>query len=448
VTQKDRFPKVFASVFTAVMLVLYMPGLVGLHWNGTFSNLQGLWHDFMFRVNRDSLKPGDPRLILLALDDETGQKYGFPLPRATYAPALDRMKSLGVDTVIFDVMFFEKRDGDAQLAAATKRFGRVVHLFAFTEGDASEKPSLPIAELRKATRFFGSPNVDYLRLADGHIRTFQLFRPDVEDPIRGKAPVTSAAAAALAAYQNKSVDEEIADYGDAERVVNYRNPAKWPLHEVGKDSGLMLESPFRRISMRDLLDVKLSTGQRAALKGSIVVIGSTSLGYYDKFPTAFSDDPGAEFHLVALDNMLHGDAMRAPFRAWTLLLIIGAVLLTYWLQRLPTAYGVGLAGASFVAWVAYAQWMFLHGTIVEFVRRRSPSSAPTSCSSRTARSPRARRRGRSRVSSGSSSRPRSSRTSRRTRRRSSSAARSASSRSSSSTSPTSRTSRKRWTPRS
>jgi len=365
---KARFPKIFASVFTALVLILYMPGLVGLRANGTFSNVQALWHDFLFKVNRDNLRPADPRLILLAVDDETVAKYGFPLPRIAYARALDKMKALGVDTVMFDVMFFEKREGDAELTASTKRFGKVVHLFAFTEGEAKAKPSLPIPELRKATRYFGSPNVDYLASADGHLRTFQLFRPGIDDPLRGKPPTVSFAAAALSAAQNVPIDDLIQQYGEDERVVNYRRPEDWKRHPGDKSPQATIDvSPYRRISALDLLDGTLAADQRAALKGAIVIVGSTTLGYYDKFPMAFGDAPGAEFHLHAIDNTLHGDAMRSPYRAWTLLLIIAAVLLTYWLQRLPTAYGAGLAGASFLSWVAYAQWAFRRGTIAEFV---------------------------------------------------------------------------------
>ena len=94
---KDRFPKIFASVYAILMLALYAPRLFGIPWNGSFTNVQTLWDDFLFRSSREDLKPGDKRLILLAVDEETGRQYGFPLPRAVYARALDQMKALGVD---------------------------------------------------------------------------------------------------------------------------------------------------------------------------------------------------------------------------------------------------------------------------------------------------------------------------------------------------------------
>ena len=384
---KDRFPKVFSWVYAAILLGLYMPMLFGIHRLGTFTNVQALWHDFMFQSRRASLNPGDKRLILLAVDDETGQKYGFPLPRLAYAQALDKMKALGVDTVIFDVMFFEKREGDAELAAATKRFGRVVHLFAFPEGVEAGKPDLPIPPLLKAGKFFGTPNVEYIRSIDGHLRTYELFA-DLPDPISGKPGSPSVAAAALSAHDGRTLEETRARYGDGERVISLRRPVRWPRHDAGAKSGFRdaqgvcaqfrpdakpadfdneICSPFRRVSMLDLMNGTLSPEQRDALKGAIVIVGSTALGYYDKFPTAFGDTPGPEFHLHALDNSLNGDPMSLPPRAFTLLGIVAAVMITYWLQKLPTSIGAALAAASFVGWVAFAFYMFRRGVIVEFV---------------------------------------------------------------------------------
>lgn len=388
---QDRFPKIFSWLYAVVLVGLYMPMLFGLGINGVFTNVQGLWHDFMFKVQRVELKPGDKRLILLAVDDETVRKHGFPLPRTEYAQALDKMKALGVDTVIFDVLFLEKQkpEVDAALADATKRFGRVVHLFAFPNSAAEGKPSLPIPALLKSGRYFGSPNVDYIRSTDDHIRTFQLFR-DLPDPVTGKPVAPSVAAAALAAHEGKSMEEIRATYGDDMRVINLRRPVHWDRHETGASAAADARpvecaqflreartdvktedeicSPFRRISMLDLLDGKLSPAQRDALKGSIVIIGSTALGFYiDKFPTAFGDAPGPELHLHAIDNSLNGDAMRSPLRLYTLLGLLAAVLLTYWLQKLPPSIGAASAGAAFLGWVLFAFWMFHRGVIVEFV---------------------------------------------------------------------------------
>src|SRR3989338_576160 len=98
-----RFAKIFIVFYTLFFIILYAPWLVGVHSNGAFARAQFVWQDSLFHRYAGSLKPGDPRLILIAVDDETGKKFGFPLPRAVYARALDKLKALGVRTVIFDV---------------------------------------------------------------------------------------------------------------------------------------------------------------------------------------------------------------------------------------------------------------------------------------------------------------------------------------------------------
>jgi adenylate cyclase len=372
VSAKNRFPRIFAVVFTVAFYFLYHPTWFGVPWNGIFYNVQGTWQDFMFRAHKNSLKPGDKRLILLAVDDESGKKYGFPLPRAVYAKALDRMKALGVNTVIFDVMFFEKRDGDAELAAATKRFGNVVHLYAFNES-VDSPPDLPIGALIKSGRFFGSPNVDYLRATDGHVRTFQLFRPEASNPFIKGFPAASVAAAAIAAYKGESLEALRAQVGTEKRYLTFRPPYQQARHEGprGGGSGVPLYSPYRHISLLDLLDGDLSADQKAALKGSIVIVGSTALGYYDSYPTAFEVEepsgPGAEIHLTAIDNVLNGDSMSLDPVVLTIPLILAAILLTYMLQGYSTALGTGLAGGVFLLWVIFAYWMFSRGVMIDFV---------------------------------------------------------------------------------
>jgi len=370
-TSKSRFPKIFCAVFSVVFLTLYIPRLFGLPFSGIFTSVRYVWHDFLFHVNLSAVKPGDPRLILLAVDVESGKEYGFPLPRVVYARALDKMRSLGVRTVLFDVMFFERREGDAELAAATKRFGRVIHLYAHSRkssaGDDRLDEHLPVPSLVKAGRYFGHPNIEFLLDNDGHIRSFQLFRPEALDPLNKGFHAASIEAVGLGAFLDKSLGEVLESYGDDEKVLNFRLPKDWPRHEV-KGGQETVFSAYRHISLPDLLSGNLSDGQRQALKGSIVIVGSTALGYYDKYPTPFTEGaPGAEYHLNVIDNLLNRDWMNCSSRALTLLLSLVAILLTYLLQRFSPALGAGLSAAISVSWAIYALWSFRRGVIVDFV---------------------------------------------------------------------------------
>ncbi|MDE2511533.1 MAG: adenylate/guanylate cyclase domain-containing protein, partial [Elusimicrobia bacterium] len=367
---KSRFPKIFTFVYGLAFLVLYLAGM--------FTSAHYVWVDRLFQMRPSNVKPADPRLTLLAVDEETGKKFGFPLPRAVYARALDKMKSLGVKTVAFDVLFFDPRPGDAELAAATRRFGRVVHLFSQEVDDTGAgvnvKNLMPVPQLRGATKYFGSPDVSHLLDGDGHLRSFQLIHPGAGDPFHPDLQAVSLAASALSAYLDKPVADVLATYGTEERGVNFRLPRPWLRHEK-RDEGQKnvknpddIETPFRRISMLDLLSGDLSADQLKALKGGLVVVGSTALGYFDHYPTPFSESsPAVEIHLNALDNELNGDAMRSS-PLWQTVLAIGvAIGLTYFLLYFSPAIGAGLAAGALAAWFAAALLLFKRGLIVEFV---------------------------------------------------------------------------------
>ena len=372
-----RFAKYFSIFFAILFLLFTHPRFVGVDSPGLFANFQNSWQDFMFKRSGASLKAGDPRLTMVAMDVETGKKYGFPLPRKVFVPMLDKFKELGVRVVVFDIMFFEPREGDAQLAAATARFGRVVHLFAQDLQETSHgvvtATSLPVPPLLKASKYVGHPNIDDLIDNDGHIRRFSLFRQGAPDPLHPTMSAASLEAATLAADQDKSIEQVYVEFGDAVRSLSFRLPKTWAAREK-RDSGKKIAnldvvySPYRRISLIDVLSGELTAEQSKALKGGIVIVGSTALGYYDHYPTPFVEQaPGAEFHLNAIDNALHNDAMRSPPRALTLLFVILAVLLAYLFQTVSAGIGAGLAVFSVVAWIAVAAVRFRHGYIVEFI---------------------------------------------------------------------------------
>ncbi len=372
-----RFAKIFSVVACLLFLVTTHPRFLGVEKPGVFTHFQNGWQDFMFNHSSGALKGADPRLILAAVDAETGKKYGFPLPRVVYAHMLDKLKALGVRVVIFDVMFFEPREGDAELAAATKRFGRVVHLFAQdlqpTDHGVVTTTTLPVPALLKSTKYIGHPNIDDLIDDDGHVRRFSMFREGAPDPLRPAFDAISLEVATLVADQDKTYEQVRDQFGNGIYSLNFRLPARWLAHEK-RDQGKnisnpeIVESPYRRISLLDILSGELTDAQRKVLNGGIVIVGSTALGYYDHYPTPFIDQaPGAEFHLNAIDNSLHGDPMRSSSRTVTLLLLILAFVITYFLQVIPAAYSAGVAGGTLLLWTVYSVVMFRRGFIVEFV---------------------------------------------------------------------------------
>ena len=65
------FPKRFCIVFCLLASIAYVPILVGIPSNGLFASMERVWHDLSFTLQGDSLKGGDERLILVAVDDES-----------------------------------------------------------------------------------------------------------------------------------------------------------------------------------------------------------------------------------------------------------------------------------------------------------------------------------------------------------------------------------------
>jgi adenylate cyclase len=367
VKTKLRFPLVFAAVFSAAAVFFYATGVVGFPFAAPLIGAEYAWYDAMFTLQGNSLPTGDPRLVFLAVDDATVHHFGFPLPRVAYAQALDRLKGLGVKTAAFDILFLEPRAGDAELTAATKRFGHVVHLFTTADIETGKNGSgqsseLPIPGLRRTAQYLGSPVLRQFLSADGHVRTYALFNGALRDPIRPGWASTSLAAAALASYLDVPLEEIEARYGTRVYGINYRRPTIRPLHEdpraVANDPNkLPVLSPYRMISMMDLLKGQLGPEQKKALKGSLVLIGSTSTGYFDHYPDPFSGStPGGEYHLNILDDVLNHDGL-IPTSHWYVVVLI---LLGAWAPLLLLALSpIASVGAALAILAAFV-WVPLH----------------------------------------------------------------------------------------
>ena len=390
----DRFPLVFCLLFTFVFFSLYWPGMLGMSVRGVFAHSEDVWVDLLFRWRAPKLTAADPRIILAAVDEETGKKYGFPLPRIVYARLLDKLKGYGVKAVTFDVLFFEKREGDAELEAATRRFGDVVHIYRFDEKivdvpghDAMQVIEMhePIPPLKKAARYLGYASVQNVLDPDGHLRKAQLFDLRIQDPRDINQMGANMDAVSVTALTGLPISELQARYADPRprpRFLNFRRPTEWLRHEKrdladkkeGKIANLStVSSAYRTISTLDLLGGDLTPAQRAALKGALVIIGSTAVGYYDHYPNPFDPTaPGMEFHANSIDNVIHEDFLNAASRLTMLLVLLAAIWLPLFLLRFPPVVSNGAVGGLLVFWIFFTYWTFCRGTRTEFV---SPSVA-------------------------------------------------------------------------
>ncbi|MDX6768510.1 MAG: adenylate/guanylate cyclase domain-containing protein [Elusimicrobiota bacterium] len=382
-SRKSRFPLYFLLAFTPLFVLFTYPRLLTLNLNGLFFHQEDVWQDFLHRLHQDALPPADPRLIVLAVDEETGKGKGFPLPRDLYAKALDRLKGYGVKTVVFDILFFEKRDPaqDKALADATKRFGKVIHLYQY-EHDGTEGGGFvvnePLPALAAAAEGIGYPNVDSVLDSDGHLRRARLFEDRIADPSKTfmHAPALEIAAAkSFAGLSTRELEERFAPGGrPAILYTNFAKPVDWPRHSV-REAKLpeaerkMVYSPYRRLSMLDVLDGTLSDEEKEALKGSMVLIGSTALGYYDHYATPFIHQaPGVEYHANLVDNILN-DRFRSLPPVWAIALAVALLtVLPALLLRLSPALGAVAVAVVIAAWFVAGSVAFKSGMRLDVMR--------------------------------------------------------------------------------
>ena len=360
------FPKRFCLVFSLLAAWLAFP--LGLPIGRLYEPLERLWHDASFELRANRLPTGDNRLILIAVDDRSVQKLGFPLPRKHYASAVDRLRELGVKTVVFDVLFLEPREGDPELSAAMKRHGNVVNLFLASLGkDNKPEVQRTVGPIAKASKILASPAIDRHVEPDGHVRTFALFDPSIDDPYRPGTPLLSLAAASLMAHEGADREALVrllpTDEGFLP-LLNYRRPRTWPLPVDSAGVGIWVP-PYLHVSIEDVVSGKLSPEVKKALKGSLAMIASTSIGYYDHYPTPFTKSgPGAEHHLNVIDNVINRDPLQAPNH----LLDLVAVLVFAWvpyalLAFLTPATAAAATLGALGALVAFSLWSLGSGSV-------------------------------------------------------------------------------------
>ncbi|MFA6316300.1 MAG: adenylate/guanylate cyclase domain-containing protein [Elusimicrobiota bacterium] len=380
---KSRFPLIFTIVFTLVFIVLWWPMSLMIQLDGVFSHIEDVWMDKMFVLRYPSLKEGDPRIVLAAVDEDTGRTLGFPLPRDKYAELLGKLKGYGVKAVAFDVMFFEpKPREDKKLVEATKRFGRVIHLFQSktektTHGDVVSV-NMPVSGLDKAAYLLGYPNIDFVIDADGHVRRSVMFDVRIDDPRAAGQPAPSMDVVCVAALTDRPLQDLRDIYsGPPPRVmqINFRKPKTWLQHEkrdIAQADEVQnlpkVHSPYRMISVMDLLNGELTEDQRKALKGSLMIIGSTTLGYFDHYPSPFDPTaPGAEYHANNIDNLIHEDFLELPTRQSMLLVLIVMIWLPLLLLRLPPSFSNAGVAAILAGWFAWSWFQFGKGVRVDFI---------------------------------------------------------------------------------
>ncbi len=317
-----------------------LPALIALDFEG--NPMAGFGKYFNHRA--------DERISIAAIDEATVKKFGYPFQRKYYATLIEKLNKAGVKSIGVDVFVFDSdRDNkasDQAMVDAVRKAGNISILVAVDpqSGDIL----YPIAGMSEAAKYLAHPHVERNIEANGEVRRLSLFSDTLfynnlkRNTRCGKdcagVGLPLLAAATYATYTGKSLSELEGKFGTEPQVTNFRVPTE-RVYRGGREKALQTTnfSVYRHISVLDILEDKLSAEEKAALKGGIVLVGSTALGAYDHYPSPFfSSWPGVEIHANAIDNMLHEDFLH-PVAVWLILLVS---LMLVWLPVLLSRHSI------------------------------------------------------------------------------------------------------------
>jgi class 3 adenylate cyclase len=307
-------------------------------------------------------KQPDPRISIVALDEATLAKYGWPIERRYYGELVTKLNRLGVKSIGVDVLIFEPDrrtpENDRKYLEAVWQSKNVVNLVGVDIN--TWEVTQAIKGLSEASTLVSYPNVDVAMDQDGYVRKYWPFYPGRDtdsDGVEDKQltyndigvkklrcgnicrPITlpSLGMAVYSVYSDRHLSELQMRYGEV-KILNYRYPIKRKAHPGwNKDESKVIDSSYRWISAADVLDGRLGSEERASLKGGIALIGATALGAFDHVPNPFVKlYPGVEVHATFVDNVIAND-LRSEMSTWYVSLLI---LVLPWIPVLLRRYSM------------------------------------------------------------------------------------------------------------
>ncbi|MCX6568770.1 MAG: adenylate/guanylate cyclase domain-containing protein [Candidatus Aminicenantes bacterium] len=313
-------------------------------------------------------------IVLLAIDQysldvyEKEQGLGWPWPRQIYAPVLDFLKAGGAKAVFFDLILSEAStygiDDDRLFAEAMTRTGNVflpVFLSAEErEAEAGETRLLERSALDRshvpgpavhALKSVSLP-VDVLAAAAVKMGNVQ-FVPD-GDSIYRRLPLVFSYGDRLLPALPLAMAEFISERVDLHKVPLDRS-GNMILHFFGPDLTYRTYSIGAIINSQARIEEGLEPQvQPREFVGKTVIVGTKAAGLLDFRPTPFGGVyPGMEILATAIDNIVHGGAIREAPVAVTWVSVLFFALLagigTTMLKKIGHLAVLGLALPT-VAW--------------------------------------------------------------------------------------------------
>jgi adenylate cyclase len=335
----------------------------------------------------------NPKITVVALDEATLAKHGWPIKRRYYGELVSKLNKLGVKSIGVDVLIFEpdmdNPASDRKYLEAVRNSDNVINLVGVAIGTWDIKHA--IKGLSEASRLVAYPNVDVAMDGDGYVRKYWPFYPGRERDESGIeydyltygkigvkklrcgaecAPrrIASLGMAVYTIYSGKPLSELEMNYGD-EKILNYRYPVKRMVNPGwNKDGTKVIDSSYRHISAVDVLDGRLGSEEKESLKGGITFIGATALGAFDHVPNPFVKlYPGVEVHATFVDNIIAGDLRRDMPGLYVSLLILLLPWIPVLLRKASLRALVGISLAVMAAIIIGDFTLLAHLTNMPFM---------------------------------------------------------------------------------
>jgi adenylate cyclase len=332
-TRRLRALLLLSAAFGAVAIPLF------LELTGALKRVDLATIDARFSIRGDQEPP--PDVVLVAFDDVTFEQLDqqWPFPRGLHAEAITALKAAGARAIAYDVQFTEPSgdtdddiENDNALYEAVQNAGNVV--LSTTEVGANG-----------TTRVLGGGEA--LKESGGTAASTS-YQPDGDGRIRrmlfDQDGLESFPLAAARIAEGKPIERP---GGDAAYI-------EFP-------GGL---GTVRKIPFSDVID---GTFPKSAVRGKVVVVGSTATSLQDFHRTATSGDApmaGAEIQVDAIQTALDGFPLRpAPWWLNVLFVVVLGALTPLVALRFRMSLAIGAGVLALGAFVIAAQLAFESGTI-------------------------------------------------------------------------------------
>ncbi|OGS21342.1 MAG: hypothetical protein A2252_08870 [Elusimicrobia bacterium RIFOXYA2_FULL_39_19] len=320
-------------------------------WFGLLHTFENKFYDFKFRLRGD--KQASKKVVIVGLDEDSLQRFGrWPWPRSIMARGIRNLKKAGVKVIGTDIIFPEpSRDTAQDLAfASALRYAKCVvgatnfeiqyEKIAEVVNDQLEYRDVekrilldPIPMFKKSFVRMGYTNA--YPGEDGILRTATLSEI-YEEELFFSFNATVAAVYLGIKPEELTVPRTI--------WVNYPGP----------------EKSYAYYSFALIYD---DTFPKDWIKDKAVLIGSTSTGTFDHYPTPLSNMyPGVEFHAAVIDNIIAKNYIHAvPYFAVLLIMLFLTFFISIFTMHVKTTSSVivffsVLIGYFFLSLILFAKF--------------------------------------------------------------------------------------------